>query len=57
MASDSTTLPLFDPSVVIQLACPFCHGALRLEEVRLICAECSRAYPIVDGIPTLIAER
>ncbi len=57
MAADSRNLPAFDPSVVDQLACPACLGALRLEEARLICAACSRAYPIVDGIPTLIAGR
>jgi len=55
MAADSTTLPAFDPSVATQLACPACHGALRLETGKLVCAQCSRAYPIVDGIPVLIA--
>jgi hypothetical protein len=57
MAADSTALPTFDPSVVDQLACPACHGDLRLEEARLICSACGRAYPIVDGIPVLIAGR
>jgi uncharacterized protein YbaR (Trm112 family) len=45
----------FDPSVLDQLACPACRGALRLEKARLCCEECDRTYPIVDGIPTLIA--
>jgi hypothetical protein len=45
----------FDPSVVDLLACPVCLGHLRLEEGKLLCAECGRAYPIVDGIPVLIA--
>lgn len=57
MAADPITLPVFDPSVAGQLACPACHGALRLEEARLICIACSRAYPIMDGIPALIAGR
>ncbi|HEY1210634.1 MAG TPA: Trm112 family protein [Terracidiphilus sp.] len=57
MAADSTALPTFEPSVVDQLACPDCHGALSLEDARLICAACGRAYPIVDGIPVLIAGR
>jgi uncharacterized protein YbaR (Trm112 family) len=57
MAADSRELPAFDPSVVTQLACPACFGALRLEEARLICTACGRAYPIVDGIPALIAGR
>jgi uncharacterized protein YbaR (Trm112 family) len=28
-----------------------------MEDSRLICAACSRRYPIVDGIPALIVER
>ncbi len=40
-----------------QLACPACLGALRLEESKLLCVECGRAYPIVDGIPVLISGR
>jgi uncharacterized protein YbaR (Trm112 family) len=57
MAADSRVLSAFDPSVVGQLACPACLGALRLEEARLICMVCGNAYPIVDGIPALIAGR
>jgi uncharacterized protein YbaR (Trm112 family) len=57
MAADSKDLPVFDPSVMDQLACPACHGALRLEEARLVCTACGRAYPIVDGIPALIDGR
>lgn len=47
----------FDPALVDLLACPACLSGLRLELDRLICAGCGRAYPIVDGIPELIAER
>ncbi len=57
MPADSKALPAFDPSVAAQLACPACLGALRLEEARLICVACGRVYPIVDGIPVLIAGR
>ncbi len=57
MPADSNALPAFDPSVLDQLACPACLGELRLEETRLLCAACRRAYPIVDGIPVLIAGR
>jgi uncharacterized protein YbaR (Trm112 family) len=51
-----------DATVVSLLACPACRGDLRLEdtgsgEARLVCAACARGYPIVDGIPVLIAER
>jgi uncharacterized protein YbaR (Trm112 family) len=47
----------FDLSVAGQLACPVCLGDLRLEVARLICTACGRAYPVVDGIPVLIAGR
>jgi len=47
----------FDPAVLALLACPVCHGDLRLEDARLVCADCRRGYPIVDGIPVLIGER
>jgi len=57
MPADSTALPPFDPSMVNQLACPVCLGALRVSEAKLLCAVCARAYPIVDGIPALIAGR
>jgi hypothetical protein len=57
MPADSSQSFAFDPSVVDQLACPACLGALRLDEMRLVCAACGRAYPIVDGIPALIAGR
>jgi hypothetical protein len=42
---------------VDQLACPACLGDLRMEEARLVCNGCGRAYPVVDGIPALIVEQ
>jgi uncharacterized protein YbaR (Trm112 family) len=57
MPDDSRPFPALDPTVLAQLACPACLGALRLEDVRLVCSACGRAYPIVDGIPALIAGR
>jgi len=47
----------FDSAVAEMLACPGCCGALRLESECLVCAGCGRRYPVVDGIPVLIAER
>jgi uncharacterized protein YbaR (Trm112 family) len=52
----------FDEAVVSQLACPACFGKLRLDTPQpdvphLVCTACSRAYPIIDGIPVLIVER
>ena len=52
----STHVPL-NSAVLNLLACPACQGALSVDEQRLVCAMCGRAYPIVGGIPVLIAER
>ncbi len=57
MPAESNFIWEFDPAVLDLLACPACGGELRLEVARLACVECGRAYPIVDGIPVLIAER
>jgi uncharacterized protein YbaR (Trm112 family) len=56
MKDDSSASPSIDP-IVNLLACPACLGGLRLEDARLICASCGRGFPIVDGIPALIAGR
>jgi uncharacterized protein YbaR (Trm112 family) len=40
-----------------KLACPACSGALRVTEATVTCINCAHIYPIVDGIPVLIAER
>ena len=57
MPADSNQLFAFDETVLDRLACPACLGNLRLEEARLVCVACSCAYPVVDGIPILIAGR
>jgi uncharacterized protein YbaR (Trm112 family) len=57
MALESAPKLRLDASVLDGLACPACLGDLRADEVRLVCAGCGRAYPIIDGIPVLIAER
>jgi uncharacterized protein len=46
-----------DQTLLGKVACPACYGELRLEGARLRCVACSRAYPIVDGIPVMIVER
>jgi uncharacterized protein YbaR (Trm112 family) len=55
MPADSSQPSIFDSTVINQLACPACLGSLRLDLGRLVCAECGREYPVVDGIPVLIA--
>jgi len=47
----------FDTTVIDSLACPACHGSLAHVEQGLVCQSCARAYPIIDGIPILIADR
>lgn len=39
-----------------RLACPVCHGALVLHGAGLRCGGCARGYPIVNGVPVLVAE-
>ena len=55
-----TTEPIFhfniDAEILDRLACPACLGDLRVEERRLVCEGCGRSYPVVDGIPVLVAE-
>jgi uncharacterized protein YbaR (Trm112 family) len=47
-------IPQPDFSAIAELlACPACCGGLRLDADKLVCTECGRAYPIVDGIPVL----
>ena len=60
MSAERSRSPAFDPilnSILDRLACPVCLGRLRLDASRLHCEGCGRVYPIVDGIPVLIAER
>jgi uncharacterized protein YbaR (Trm112 family) len=39
------------------LVCPVCHAGLALEQQTVLCSGCGRRYPIVDGLPVLIASR
>ena len=56
-ADSKPTSFAFDPPVAELLACPACLGSLGAEESRLVCTACGRSYPVVDGVPVLIAER
>ena len=40
-----------------KLVCPVCHAALSLTPATIDCLGCRRRYPIVDGLPVLIASR
>ena len=39
------------------LVCPVCFAVLRFSDAAVECSGCGRSYPVVDGIPVLIAER
>jgi uncharacterized protein YbaR (Trm112 family) len=39
------------------LGCPACQSPLRLDGEGVVCTACARKYPVVDGIPMLIAEK
>jgi len=45
------------------LACPVCKDSLVLKQTsgaglhRIICNGCKREYPVVDGLPVLLADR
>ena len=40
-----------------RIVCPVCHQSLQLEAAAIQCQGCGRRYPIVDGIPVLLADR
>ncbi|MDP9051049.1 MAG: Trm112 family protein [Acidobacteriota bacterium] len=51
------------PTAVIQqealrwLVCPVCRQCLAQESSIVRCSGCRRGYPVVDGIPVLLADR
>ena len=38
------------------LVCPVDYQPLRDEEAALVCTECGRRYPIIDGIPMMVPD-
>jgi len=47
---------MIDEKLLAILACPACQGDVRLKDENIICVKCHRVYPIVDGVPVLLAE-
>ena len=38
------------------LACPKCHGDVKLKEMFLVCSKCKLAFPVIDDIPDMLLE-
>jgi glycosyltransferase involved in cell wall biosynthesis/SAM-dependent methyltransferase len=38
------------------VVCPSCRGGLTIDRVSMTCRECTRAYPVIDGIPVLLID-
>jgi uncharacterized protein YbaR (Trm112 family)/SAM-dependent methyltransferase len=38
------------------LACPLCKVAVQRQGDKLICTQCQRTYPIIDGVPVLLPD-
>lgn len=51
-------MPSLEPELLEILACPRCDSRppLREEGDWLVCKQCGYGYPVVDGIPHLLAE-
>lgn len=47
---------MIDEKLLALLACPACQGDVKLKGDSIVCTVCQRAYPIVDGIPVLLAD-
>ncbi len=47
---------MIDEKLLALLACPACHGDVILKDNQIVCTQCRRAYPIVDGIPVLLVD-
>ncbi|HKO19767.1 MAG TPA: hypothetical protein VJU82_12860 [Acidobacteriaceae bacterium] len=53
----STTSRNLQPEDLRWLACPVCFSSLALETNSVRCTGCTRSYPVIDGIPVLLASR
>lgn len=38
------------------LAYPYCKTEVKLEDNKIVCPECGREFPIVDGIPQMLPD-
>lgn len=45
-----------DEELLEVLACPYCKVSVELEKDKLVCPDCGREFPIVDGIPNMLPD-
>ncbi|KXA92538.1 hypothetical protein AKJ64_02880 [candidate division MSBL1 archaeon SCGC-AAA259E17] len=45
-----------DEDLLEILACPYCKESVELKDEKLVCPECGREFPIVDGIPQMLPD-
>ena len=48
---------MIDEKLLALLACPACQGDVVLKDNKIVCTKCQRIYPIIDGIPVLLADQ
>lgn len=48
---------MIDPELRELLVCPVDHAELTDGPDVLICTECGRRYPVVEGIPVMLADQ
>lgn len=50
------TQTVIDADLLALLVCPIDHAALELKGTTLVCTNCARVFPIVDGIPNMVVD-
>ena len=47
---------MIDKELLDILACPACKSDVKLENGKIVCTKCGRAYPIKDDIPVMLID-
>lgn len=47
---------MIDKELLDILACPSCKGDVELKGEKIVCKQCSKKYPIRDGIPVMLID-
>ena len=47
---------MIDKDLLEILACPACKGDVEQRDEKIVCLQCSRKYPIKDGIPIMLVD-